>query len=72
MTYSSQGVDSIDMICNGVVVAAYVVPITNGTLVFVNLGAQGFSNIDKLTIIGDGGGFSWILIDDLSTTLTNP
>ncbi|KAI8894924.1 hypothetical protein BC833DRAFT_603139 [Globomyces pollinis-pini] len=56
---------------NGVTVATYSVPITNGTPVFVNLGAQGFSNIDKLSIIGDGTGGSWILIDDLSTNLTN-
>ncbi|KAI8894920.1 hypothetical protein BC833DRAFT_651679 [Globomyces pollinis-pini] len=57
---------------NGVVVATYSVPITNATPVFVNLGAQGFSIIDKLSIIGDGSDYSWMLIDDLSTTLTNP
>ncbi|KAJ2991909.1 hypothetical protein HDV02_003393 [Globomyces sp. JEL0801] len=57
---------------NGMVVATYSVPITNGTPVFVNLGAQGFNNIDKLSVVGDGGDYSWILIDDLSTTLTNP
>ncbi|KAJ2989376.1 hypothetical protein HDV02_005039, partial [Globomyces sp. JEL0801] len=45
---------------NGVVVATYSVPITNETPVFVNLGAQGFSNIDKLSIIGDGSDGSWL------------
>ncbi|KAI8891827.1 hypothetical protein BC833DRAFT_626426 [Globomyces pollinis-pini] len=57
---------------NGVVVATYSVPITNNTPVFVNLGAQGFNNIDKLSIAGDGTQKCWILIDDLSTNLTNP
>ncbi|KAI8894919.1 hypothetical protein BC833DRAFT_623510 [Globomyces pollinis-pini] len=57
---------------NGVNVASYSVPVTNGAPVFVNLGAQGFTNIDKLSIVGDGTSGSWIVIDDFSTTLTNP
>ncbi|KAJ2994936.1 hypothetical protein HDV02_001165 [Globomyces sp. JEL0801] len=53
-------------------VASFSIGITSSGPTLVDLAGNGFANIDKLTVIGDGATKSWVVIDDLITTLTNP
>ncbi|KAI8892118.1 hypothetical protein BC833DRAFT_396727 [Globomyces pollinis-pini] len=56
---------------NGVEQASHSFPVTPDGPTFVDLEAQGFINIDKFTIIGDGSDGSFIIVDNLLSNLTN-